>query len=108
MFQIRETRSSINRHAKGLRLFAVVGLALAVMPASAQSVQPPYDEDYVVVDLGPAPGVPSYYGGLTFKIDDPNTLLITLFAPVSFSMRSSLFSSLPYLYSSRVDMYRTP
>jgi hypothetical protein len=46
------------------------------MPASAQSVQPPYDTDYVIVDLGPAPGVPSFYGGLTFKIDDPNTLLI--------------------------------
>ena len=37
---------------------------------------PPFDANYSLFSLGSVPGVPTYYGGLTLKYDDPNTLLI--------------------------------
>jgi hypothetical protein len=52
-------------------------LGFGVLPAGiAQTVQPPFNTDYSVVDLGPVPSLPPSYGGLTFKYDDPHTLLI--------------------------------
>src|SRR6476646_8740519 len=36
----------------------------------------PFADYYSCVDLGSAPGVITPYGGLTFKYDDPNTVLI--------------------------------
>ena len=36
----------------------------------------PFADDYSCVGLGAVPGLPNPYGGLTFKYDDPNTLLI--------------------------------
>jgi len=39
-------------------------------------VAPPFDTNYSLFNLGPVPNVPTYYGGITFKYDDPNTLLI--------------------------------
>jgi len=52
-------------------------LALLVgVPAAAQVVDPEFDSDYTLVDLGAVPGLPSPSGGLTFALDDPNTLLI--------------------------------
>ena len=40
------------------------------------TIAPPFDTNYSLVSLGSVPGVQTYYGGLTFKYDDPNTLLI--------------------------------
>ena len=40
------------------------------------SIAPPFDSNYSLVRVGSPPGVVWYYGGLTFKYDDPNTLLI--------------------------------
>ena len=40
------------------------------------TIAPPFDTNYSLVTLGLVPGVQTYYGGLTFKYDDPNTLLI--------------------------------
>ena len=36
----------------------------------------PFADDYSCIGLGAVPGLPNPYGGLTFKYDDPNTLLI--------------------------------
>src|SRR5215470_2327715 len=36
----------------------------------------PFADDYSCTSLGAVPGLPNPYGGLTFKYDDPNTLLI--------------------------------
>ena len=40
------------------------------------SIAPPFDSNYSLVSIGYPVGVQTYYGGLTFKYDDPNTLLI--------------------------------
>jgi hypothetical protein len=40
------------------------------------TIAPPFDSSYSLFSLGSVPGVLTYYGGLTFKYDDPNTLLI--------------------------------
>lgn len=59
------------------RFLAAVGLGLSVIGAcSAQTLQPPFDSVYSVVDLGTPTGVPGALGGLTLKIDDSDTLLI--------------------------------
>jgi hypothetical protein len=39
-------------------------------------IQAPYSASYSATSLGSVPGVPSRYGGMTFKFDDPNTILI--------------------------------
>jgi hypothetical protein len=56
-------------------LAACFALAVA-RPAAAQVVTAPYDTDYTVDLLGQVPGVPTNYGGLTFALDDPDTILI--------------------------------
>src|SRR6476620_2999008 len=40
------------------------------------TIAPPFDTNYSLVSIGYPVGVQTYYGGLTFKYDDPNTLLI--------------------------------
>jgi N-acetylneuraminic acid mutarotase len=45
-------------------------------PLGGITVAPPFDANYSLFNLGPVPNVPTYYGGITFKYDDPNTLLI--------------------------------
>jgi hypothetical protein len=40
------------------------------------TLMPPYDADYTCLDLGEDLSIPPKWGGLTVKIDDPNTLLI--------------------------------
>lgn len=55
---------------------AVVAVILAAALTGAQTVQPPFDADYTLHDLGPVPELPLPYGGLTFLPGDPNTLLI--------------------------------
>jgi hypothetical protein len=56
--------------------FTGVVLLSATGPAFGQALQPPFDMSYTIVDLGSVPGLPPLYGGLTFKYDDPNVLLI--------------------------------
>jgi hypothetical protein len=43
---------------------------------STATIAPYYTDDYWLIDLGNAPGVPPLYGGLTVAADSPNTLLI--------------------------------
>lgn len=65
-----------------VRARAVMALAgcsafwAAVPSVCAQSMDPFYADRYTFVDLGPIDGVPPFYGGLTLKFDDSNTLLI--------------------------------
>jgi len=40
------------------------------------TIAPPFDSNYSLVSIGYPIGVQTYFGGLTFKYDDPNTLLI--------------------------------
>jgi hypothetical protein len=55
----------------------VFGWFMAVFPATAAiQVAPPFNADYTLSDLGSVPGLPSRYGGLTFKYDDVDTILI--------------------------------
>jgi hypothetical protein len=65
---------------KTLPLAALAPFALSILisaaPGYGQFVESPYDTDYTVVNLGAIPGVPEPYGGLAFKYDDPNVLLI--------------------------------
>jgi hypothetical protein len=42
----------------------------------AQTIQPPFDTAYTLVDLGSVPGVPGPLGGATFAWNDPQTLLV--------------------------------
>ncbi|HVT12831.1 MAG TPA: hypothetical protein VHE55_11240 [Fimbriimonadaceae bacterium] len=51
-------------------------LAGLACPAEAQTIDPYYAGSYSSLVLGSVPGVPVDYGGLCFKYDDPNTLLI--------------------------------
>src|SRR5262245_11010120 len=43
---------------------------------AAPLVVAPFDSVYTLFDLGPVPGVPDPFGGLTFLAGDPNTLLL--------------------------------
>src|SRR5262245_28585399 len=69
---------SPRRGVAALALPIALGLliALAATPATALTLEPPFAANYVAVDLGSAPNVPNYYGGLTVKFDDPDTLLL--------------------------------
>jgi len=56
---------------------ALVLLAATTTAAlSAQTIQPPYNSVYGYTDLGSVPGVPANYGGVTFKYNDNNKLLV--------------------------------
>ena len=52
-----------------------IGLGTCVGVSGAQILSP-FSDHYSCLGLGAVPGVPTPYGGLTFKYDDPNTLLI--------------------------------
>jgi hypothetical protein len=55
----------------------VVNLVLvAWSTASAQMIEPPFDADYALTNLGMVPGLPTNYGPLIFKLGDPQTILI--------------------------------
>jgi hypothetical protein len=65
----------------GQRGAGVAAMALALVlgnagASPAQTIVPPFDTDYSAVILGPVPGVPTNYGGLTFADGDPDTILI--------------------------------
>ena len=51
-------------------------LACAGSLVCAQTVAPFYSTAYSVANLGSVTGVPTNYGGLTFKAGDPNTILL--------------------------------
>src|SRR5512143_674140 len=61
---------------RSLALALASFVALASAPAGGQTLQPPFDTDYSIVDLGGVPSLPTPFGGLTFKAGDPNTILI--------------------------------
>jgi hypothetical protein len=56
-------------------LVLMAGLAAATT-GQAQIIDPFYAGNYTAVDLGSAPGVPPLYGGMTFGLNDPSTLII--------------------------------
>lgn len=53
---------------------AVLGLLAAAAPS--QTIQAPFSANYSYVDLGSVPGIPGPLGGITFKHDDPNVILL--------------------------------
>ncbi|MFM1873422.1 MAG: hypothetical protein RL398_2844 [Planctomycetota bacterium] len=57
-----------------LRLLATI--SCLALPLAAQTIQPPFAGVYGYTDLGSVPGVPGPYGGVTFKANDNNRLLI--------------------------------
>ena len=71
-------------HGKGLAISKAPGkdTTLSAMggnpsnPLGGITLVPPFDANYSLFSLGPVPVVPTSYGGLTFKYNDPNTLLI--------------------------------
>src|SRR5271166_1204632 len=66
-------------------------LACAGSLVCAQTVAPFYSTAYSVANLGSVTGVPTNYGGLTFKAGDPNTILLG----GSANSGSGLFYSVP-------------
>jgi hypothetical protein len=55
--------------------YAVLALVVSGSVFGA-TITPNYQNDYSFFDLGPAPGVQTPFGGMTFLAGDPNTLLI--------------------------------
>lgn len=55
---------------------ALVVLAFSAAPASAQVMGGPWAADYSILNLGSAPGVPGFYGGVVFERGDATRLLI--------------------------------
>jgi hypothetical protein len=58
------------------RTLALFALLLCAAAAPAQTVLPPYDASYTLLDLGAVPGLPAPYGGLTFLPSNPNVIVI--------------------------------
>ena len=56
-------------------IMSIFGLFISI-PAYAIAIAPDFSSDYSFTDLGSVPGLPAYYGGLTFKQEDANTILI--------------------------------
>jgi hypothetical protein len=65
--RIRSIRSAV---------LPVAAILTATTSAWAIDLDPLFADDYSVIDLGAVPGVPTPYGGLTLKYDDPDVLLI--------------------------------
>ena len=70
--------STRGRCVKSEFLLRIVLLGLTLIsPAYGQiMLQAPYSTYYSLADLGAVSDVPAPYGGMTFKADDPNTLLV--------------------------------
>jgi hypothetical protein len=58
------------------RSLSVLAAAALTAALGAQVIQAPFDQSYSFRSLGQVPGVPTPYGGVTFKFDDPDVLLI--------------------------------
>jgi hypothetical protein len=80
------TGTARHHHLLGVvaSVLTLAGGALS-QAAMAQTLDPLYAGSYSIQSLSAPPGVPPNLGGLTFKYDDPNTLLIggTANAPVA-------------------------
>jgi hypothetical protein len=62
---------------KSIVFAAALSLALTGRSADAQiALAAPFDTDYSFTDLGAVPSLPAPAGGLVFRANDPNTLLI--------------------------------
>lgn len=59
-----------------MRIRAFVLSACITTTAGAQTIDSFYAVNYTFTDLGSVPGVPTNYGGVTFKFDDSNVMLI--------------------------------
>ncbi len=59
-------------------IFAAFIIAAPFLAASAraQNIEPFYASDYTLTNLGTISGLPTSYGPIVFKIDDPQTILI--------------------------------
>lgn len=53
-----------------------VAATICVSIGHAQTIDPFYSTNYSYTDLGSVPELPPLYGGLTFKFDDPNKIII--------------------------------
>ncbi len=60
----------------GFAMLLVAISTVSAQPARAQVIDPFYAGDYTIIFQGPIPSVPFAQGGITFKFDDPNTLLV--------------------------------
>ena len=58
-------------------LFFLVWLLLTPFAVTAQTLEPPFDSDFSLLDLGPVPGLPESFGGLFILPGEPNTLYIS-------------------------------
>ncbi|MFM6435509.1 MAG: hypothetical protein ACKPJT_18845 [Microcystis panniformis] len=70
-----KTSTVLKKFSMTAAVAALISLGIA-NTAKAISLGPDFVTDYNFVDLGSVPGLPPLYGGLTFKLGDPNTLLI--------------------------------
>jgi hypothetical protein len=57
-------------------MFLVILTASFLNPAHAQTIDPYYAGSYSLDNLGSITDLPTPYGGLVFKYDDPNTIII--------------------------------
>ncbi|MBK8251429.1 MAG: hypothetical protein IPK82_02015 [Polyangiaceae bacterium] len=71
---IGKTNRAVVARAATLITFAAIGGLSTV--SNAQTIDPFYSGNYTYTDLGSVPGLPSQYGGLTFKYHDPTTIYI--------------------------------
>ena len=58
------------------RVLPTLVLAVVTATAGAQNVDPYYECAYRITDLGTPEAVPTNLGGIVFKYDDPNTIII--------------------------------
>ena len=57
-------------------LAAAIAALVTAGPALGQTIDPYYADDYQFANLGTIDGLPGAYGGIAFKVDDPNVLLV--------------------------------
>src|SRR5215813_7306722 len=60
----------------GTTLRAMGGEPADPLGTTEPTIAPPFDSNYSLLSIGYPLGVQTYFGGLTFKYDDPNTMLI--------------------------------
>src|SRR5687767_2301264 len=58
------------------RSLAILVLLLCATAAGGQTIQPPYNASYTLLNLGAVPGLPTPYGGLAFLPSNPNVIVI--------------------------------
>jgi hypothetical protein len=66
----------VNNSIRTFVAVSAAGFGVVSGSASAQTIAPEFAGSYTSFDLGSVPELPPLYGGLTFKFDDPNVLLI--------------------------------